>query len=190
MRVLVVLSVLLLGSCALVKSFAEPEVTPEVLPEAEQFVGMHERANRKELKEFMGIDPAAIEWCAAFVNSVLDRAGISSTESLLARSYLKWGLSTEMPQPGDIMVFRRGTEGWQGHVGFYVETVTVDDVEYFVVLGGNQDQSVSYRLYPVTTPKLLDIRTVSLPTQDDEMTVTLSAKNWRQPDVPLMFEND
>ena len=33
----------------------------------------------------------AVPWCAAFVGSVLLRAGTKGTGSLLARSYLDWG---------------------------------------------------------------------------------------------------
>lgn len=157
-----------------------------VLSVASEFVGYNEVSHRAELQEFMGIDPVQIEWCAAFVNSVLNTAGLSATESLLARSYTRWGISVAEPEPGDIMVFTRGRTAWQGHVGFYVETVRWDGVEYWVVLGGNQDQSVSYRLYPIDTPKLLAVRRAAEP----EQAVTISTKNWQQPGVPLLLDSD
>jgi uncharacterized protein (TIGR02594 family) len=121
---------------------------------ADEFVGMNERTHREELKEFMGVDPVRYEWCAAFVNAVLNIQGIPGSESvseypLLARSFLTWGEEvTDELKPGDIIVFPRGREGWQGHVGFYVRTKYVDGVKYYLILGGNQDNGVTYELFP------------------------------------------
>ncbi len=84
-------------------------------------------------------------WCAAFVGSVLERSGYSSSKSLAARSYLTWGKKLSKPKEGCIVVFSRGDpNGWQGHVGFYVsETAT-----HIKVLGGNQGDKVSIASYP------------------------------------------
>jgi uncharacterized protein (TIGR02594 family) len=84
-------------------------------------------------------------WCAAFVGSHLKRAGLPHTGKLTARSYLDWGQPVNDPEPGDIVVFWRGSrDGWQGHVGFYVsETAT-----HINVLGGNQSNKVSVQAYP------------------------------------------
>jgi hypothetical protein len=54
------------------------------------------------------------------------------------------------PEFGDIVVFPRGNQGWQGHVGFYIETVQVDGIDHYVILGGNQKNKVSYDLYPAS----------------------------------------
>jgi uncharacterized protein (TIGR02594 family) len=123
---------------------------------AEMYLGFTESKNRYELKEFMNIDPRIIEWCAAFVNSVLNENDIpgSATVSihpLLARSFLEWGDPVDHknkdPMPGDVVIFPRGRASWQGHVGFYVETVNIDGKEYWRILGGNQKNSVSIELY-------------------------------------------
>lgn len=180
-------AVFLLSGCDIFKTALITPPSSEVLPTASEFVGMNEQDNRNELKEFMGVDPVRIEWCAAFVNSVLYTAGIDNTQSLLAKSYLEWGESTDVPQPGDIMVFHRGTQGWQGHVGFYVATIEFQGSEYFIVLGGNQDQSVSYQLFPTDTPRLVDIRTVVQ--EPTEPVMALSTKNWWQPNVPLLIDS-
>jgi uncharacterized protein (TIGR02594 family) len=95
------------------------------------------------------------EWCAAFVNAILEKDRIpnlydtGSPAPLLARQFLEWGSRVEKSavQRGDIVIFPRGNQGWQGHVGFYVDTVIIDGVEHWWILGGNQDQSVSYALY-------------------------------------------
>ena len=52
-------------------------------------------------------------------------------------------------QKGDIVVFPRGNQGWQGHVGFYVQTQVHNGKEYWLILGGNQDNKVRYDLFPV-----------------------------------------
>ena len=33
---------------------------------------MHERTDRAELAAYVGVDPVRTEWCAAFVNAVMD----------------------------------------------------------------------------------------------------------------------
>ncbi len=59
-------------------------------------------------------------WCAAFVGSVLERTGIASTRSLMARSYLGWGDAATELLPGTIAVLSRGADPALGHVGFVV----------------------------------------------------------------------
>jgi uncharacterized protein (TIGR02594 family) len=149
MRYLVVF--FLLGGCMPILTSTISTFSLDV---ADEFVGMHERDNRSELREFMGVDPVRYEWCAAFVNAVLKDQGLPGSESvseypLLARSFLTWGQEvTDELQSGDIVVFPRGREGWQGHVGFYIETQYIDDVKYYLILGGNQDNAVTYELFP------------------------------------------
>jgi uncharacterized protein (TIGR02594 family) len=91
-------------------------------------------------------------WCAAFVGAMLERSGIVSTRSLLARSYLEWGVKVTTPKPGDIVVFKRGTSSWQGHVAFYLYE---KDGKIFH-LGGNQSNKVS--ITSTTKSKLLGYR--------------------------------
>jgi hypothetical protein len=66
------------------------------LAEAANKLGLEEKTNRQELKEYTGVDPVRTEWCAAFVNAVLNESGIPGSESvseypLMARSFLTWG---------------------------------------------------------------------------------------------------
>ena len=120
---------------------------------AAQSLGLDEKKDRQQLKEFLGIDPVHYEWCAAFVNSVLRVNGIPGSESvskypLTARSFMNWGEPVIIPERGDIVVFPRGNQGWQGHVGFYTRSVYVNGEEHYMILGGNQDNQVSFELYP------------------------------------------
>lgn len=163
------------------------EAPPAQLIVAEQFIGMDEVKHRVTLKEFLGIDPVRVEWCAAFVNSVLHEIGVEHTQSLMARSYLEWGVSTDTPSPGDIMVFSRGDAGWQGHVGFYVATVDYKGNTYWIVLGGNQDNSVSYKLYRKNHSRHLSTRTLP----DQERQEILVKRNWLFGGIPLeVVESD
>ncbi|NRA86859.1 MAG: TIGR02594 family protein [Rhizobiales bacterium] len=82
-------------------------------------------------------------WCAAFVGSCLEKAGLTSTRALNARSYLKWGRKIIKPVVGCVVIFKRGKSSWQGHVAFYMgETKT-----HIKVLGGNQGNTVKISRY-------------------------------------------
>ena len=123
--------------------------------------GLHEEKNRQTIKDIMGVDPAYTEWCAAFVNMVLRENGIPQSSEyndypLMARSFLDWGHPVDEPKQGDVLVFERGSSGWQGHVAFYVSTKVVDGQIVYSVLGGNQGDAVNIREYPAS--KLLGIR--------------------------------
>ena len=154
----IISAILFTSNCSII---AKSDQDVSRVAEATQYIGLNERNNRKELQTLMSVDPVTTQWCAAFVNSILDKQGIPGTNSvaehpLLARSFLEWGVPVTTPEPGDIIVFSRGNAGWQGHVGIYVDTVTVAGVSHFLVLGGNQDNSVSIKEYPTT--RLLGIR--------------------------------
>jgi len=93
-------------------------------------------------------------WCAAFVCWCLELAGIKSTRSAAARSYLSFGKKVLLKdaKEGDIVVFTRGNSSWQGHVAFYVKQKGA----YVSVLGGNQSNAVNISNYPVA--KIIGIR--------------------------------
>jgi uncharacterized protein (TIGR02594 family) len=124
-----------------------------IITVASKYIGFHERKQRRELKQFVGVDPVRIEWCAAFVNAVLAELGIPGSDSvsewpLTARSFLRWGRRVGHPQIGDIIILPRGTEAWQGHVGFYYSTEYINGKKYYQVLGGNQNDAVTLKLFP------------------------------------------
>lgn len=143
--------------CGCVKPYKTGDISLAYLETADSFSGLHEVEDRQELKEFIEYDPVAYEWCAAFVNAVFREHGIPGSESvsenpLLARSFLDWGESVNKPDFGDLVIFDRGSEGWQGHVGFYMGTYG----NSYMILGGNQDNQVNYELYPIS--RVLGIR--------------------------------
>jgi uncharacterized protein (TIGR02594 family) len=114
----------------------------------------------------------ATPWCAAFVGSVLSRAGVQPTGSLLARSYEKWGTkvaSLDKAQKGDVIVISRGTKSWQGHVGFYAG----HDANNIHMLGGNQGDSVCVANY--ARSRLVAIRRAPQPKTKMVQSKTLGA---------------
>jgi uncharacterized protein (TIGR02594 family) len=129
---------------------------------AAQYLNYTEVTHRQELRELTGVDPKRTEWCAAFVNAVLNESGAESNSThrfpLLARSFLDWGQQVDPKdiKPGDIVVFPRGNISWQGHVGFYLRTQQVNGVDYYWILGGNQNNKVSIVTYRAS--KALGIR--------------------------------
>lgn len=130
------------------------EPAPPVVETASEYLGLTERVDRAQLTQLVGVDPVRTQWCAAFVNAILEINNIPGSSSvsehpLLARSFLQWGTTIEPQhiQRGDIVVFPRGNSDWQGHVGFYVSTLTVDGAVKWAILGGNQDNTVSLDYY-------------------------------------------
>ncbi|RUP11105.1 TIGR02594 family protein [Hyphomicrobium sp.] len=91
-------------------------------------------------------------WCAAFAGAMLKRAGCEGTGSLLARSFLDWGLSLDEPRFGAIAVLARGDDPAAGHVGFLIGTAG----EKLYLLGGNQNDAVS--VAPFDAARLLGFR--------------------------------
>ncbi|CAA2140441.1 TIGR02594 family protein [Hyphomicrobium sp. ghe19] len=114
---------------------------------ASKFVGMTERGDAGVISSFikrsagLNVDPRVTPWCAAFVNGVLGASGVDGTGKLNARSFLNFGMPTDRPKPGDIVVMSRGDpNGWEGHVGFFQG---FDRNGKVMVLGGNQSNRVS-----------------------------------------------
>lgn len=156
MRVLVYILPLLISGCTYsqdIDGFVRLNGTNPASTAA-NYLGFTERTHRAELRAFIGVDPVRTEWCAAFVNSVLEESNIRSNKDhaypLTARAFLDWGqkVNKEDIKPGDVVVFPRGSEGWQGHVGFFISEVEVNGRKFYYILGGNQSNKVSIEMYP------------------------------------------
>lgn len=85
-----------------------------------------------------------VPWCAAFVGAMLKRSGCEPTGSLMARSYLAWGVPLDEPREGAIAVFKRTSDPSLGHVG-YVLSATEDRI---TIISGNDGNRVQVRDYP------------------------------------------
>lgn len=92
-----------------------------------------------------------VPWCSSFVNWVLKQAECSTTKSAAARSWLKYGVKTDL-QYGCIVITKRGTNPAAGHVGFCVK----HDGKHVYLLGGNQSNTVKVSRFAITS--VLDCR--------------------------------
>jgi uncharacterized protein (TIGR02594 family) len=118
---------------------------------AKEYLGKTESDDHKVLTSFIKqVNPQFdnvkdMAWCAGFVNAVLHGVDSKGTGKLNARSFLNWGKSVSEPQEGDVVVFwRESKSSWKGHVGFFAG---FDDDGDILVLGGNQNNSVSIKSY-------------------------------------------
>jgi len=136
-----------------------------LLAKAESMIGLDSHKDRQMLKKKLSeangqaVDPARIPWCAAWANMVLSEAGMETTGSLMARSFLSWGKATKIPNIGDVVVMRRGRNRNMGHVGFFYAFVDVNGAKMVAVLGGNQGKEVRISYYPIS--KVIAYRTAA-----------------------------
>lgn len=102
--------------------------------------------------------PDAVPWCSAFVAWTFARAGLAVPPGVtrLARSWLRAAGLLELElgaaPHGAIVVLRRGTSSWQGHVGLLVGRTR----SLLLLLGGNQQDQVTVE--PYAESDLLGVR--------------------------------
>lgn len=119
---------------------------------ATNYEGLSERKDTKQLQSLTGINPRVTPWCAAFINGVLKKKGYKTTGSNQAISFRHYGVKTNNPEIGDIVVLR-------SHVGFFAGFKTINGVKHVAILGGNQSNRVKVSYFPVR--KVLSYRTPS-----------------------------
>ena len=116
---------------------------------AQRLVGLNEVEDREQLTDLLNVDPVLVPWCGFFLTYIFEnKDGLENPG--LARSWLSLGTEVTEPKKGDLVIFSRNNSSWQGHVGFYVDEYEIDGIEYIVVLGGNQSNSIRYSLYRKT----------------------------------------
>ncbi len=99
-----------------------------------------------------GIGNDEVPWCAAFMGAMLKRGGCDGSGSLMARSYLKWGVPLQEAKSGAVAVLSRGSNPALGHVGFVVGAAKGK----IYLLGGNQSDSVNVAAFDAK--KVLGLR--------------------------------
>lgn len=104
------------------------------------------------LKKFSNRTP----WCASGLNYCLKEIGFKGTDSAVARSFLKWGVSAPEPSRGSVCVlWRDSEESWKGHVTLFHDWANFDRSKFYG-LGMNQDNTVKFKVY--RTDRILDFR--------------------------------
>lgn len=97
-----------------------------------------------------------ISWCSAFMHQIARECAAEAPEEKkgLARQWLTVGDEKRLhfALQGDVVVFKRGTKSWQGHVGLFICELG----SHIMVLGGNQGNQVKIAAYPKS--KLLGVR--------------------------------
>lgn len=85
-------------------------------------------------------------WCSAFACTCMEEAGVKSTHSAAARSWLTWGKPLMMPKVGCIVVLDRSdaSNPNAAHVGFFWGHRADSKID---VLGGNQRNRVCVASY-------------------------------------------
>jgi uncharacterized protein (TIGR02594 family) len=113
-------------------------------PEANAFIVECLESTTLDRRDAM-LDETA--WCSAFVNRVMQLAGVEGTNSAWARSWLDWGREPDDEEfgKGVIVVLERGANS--GHVGFLEDWD--DELETVTLLGGNQGDAVSIATFPM-----------------------------------------
>lgn len=99
--------------------------------------------------------PDEVPWCSSFMNALAFMLQLPRSKSAAARSWLHVGTLIDLgeAEPGnDVVVFSRGDNPAQGHVGLYAG----HDASAVSVLGGNQGNAVSVQRFPRT--RLLQVR--------------------------------
>lgn len=87
-------------------------------------------------------------WCSCCLNIMAKHAGLEYSGKLDARSWMQRGKPISDPLPGHVVVFWRGQKtGWQGHVGLF--SGWSSDKSQIFTLGGNQNNMLGIRAYPV-----------------------------------------
>jgi len=100
-----------------------------------------------------------IAWCSSFINWCLKQCGIKGTNSAGAISWKNWG-SASSPRYGAIAVInnpamaRSSLTATGNHCGFLVEETKT----HYVLLGGNQSNSVKVSRFPKAKWRLLALR--------------------------------
>jgi uncharacterized protein (TIGR02594 family) len=121
------------------------------LEKAKAYIGLREIVGIKHAPlivqmwariKMAGIKDDETPWCAAFVGSCLEEAGIQSTRTGWALDYAKWGQRLDYPMPGAIAYKKRTNSAGKiigGHVAFVAGR---DELGRIMLLGGNQGNKV------------------------------------------------
>ncbi len=114
---------------------------------ASSYIGVSETNNPDKIKDFFDSTSyvggtSSTPWCAAFVSSVYDDAGISNPNSASVNSWRSWGNATSTPAVGDIAIWNS-----YSHIGI-VTSVNGSNV---TVVSGNYSNQVCSTTLPISS---------------------------------------
>lgn len=139
MRLIKALAISLLLLIPATEGFA----TTSLLKTAQQYSGLGEHTNTRQLKKLIGVNPARTPWCGYFAAAVVRKAGYSVPKNHgLARSWMHYGKRVTSPRPGDIVVIKHGR---RYHVGIFSHIKG----GRIYLMGGNQSNRAQVSGYPV-----------------------------------------
>lgn len=100
-----------------------------------------------------------VAWCSSFVNWCLGRAGVEGTHLASAASWVHWGAACTARYGAIAVIYSAGaanssTSRSGNHVAFLVEETPT----HYVLLGGNQSDSVKVSSFPKRKWKLKGYR--------------------------------
>lgn len=142
---------------------SEPEASPGAQGDApwmaiaKKEMGTHETAGKAANPRIIEYHAATslraqsdeVAWCSSFVNWCMKKAGRKGTNSAGAASWVGWGAASAHRYGAVIVIYnpkmansRMSTTG--NHVAFFVEETKT----HYVLLGGNQGDSVKISQYP------------------------------------------
>jgi uncharacterized protein (TIGR02594 family) len=140
------------GLAELMKSDQKPSASAVDL--ALRNEGMHEREDRQAIADYLrkgpnGVNPATTPWCAAYVNSSLQQAGVQGTGSAIANSFQRWGVpvpDASKVEKGDVVINTNGLgpNDTGGHVGMATGSrrQREDGTTEFEMVSGNKSDMV------------------------------------------------
>lgn len=150
---------------------------------AKEYIGLQEHRDRDKLMELFkmakimnpeypnevfdpdGMDKHGLPWCAVWVTFCeRDVLGPSVRVRYTAREFLDYGedigKDLTKAKEGDILIFSRGNNTYEGHVTYYTGIQVLNSGTPLArCLGGNQNDSVSIAFHRIDT--LLGIRRVN-----------------------------
>lgn len=122
---------------------AVPSHSADLLAGMSRYENMHERANRKQLKRILGVDPVTVRWCGAMLTVVVRNAGkkppVGSFRAVAWKNYGRAVPKTRAYVGRAIAVVRGGT-----HVGVFSG---VDRYGRTCVKAGNTSNRVKSACY-------------------------------------------
>jgi uncharacterized protein (TIGR02594 family) len=118
-------------------------------------VGQKERQNNPRIIQYIGtvrdtkdVRDDRVDWASAFAEWSMAQVGIKGPKNMDALAWLNWGRPISKPEIGCVVIFEVAPAGYR-HVGFVVGQTR----NAILVLGGNQDVSVSVKPFEITDVK-------------------------------------